>query len=195
MNKFLMMALTLLSTVMAFANEVEHAATEHEAIPLDKIGWQAANLGILIVIIFYFARKSIVEMFAKRRTDYIEQSEKTKTLLIRAEAELKEIKTKLAQLESGENNAFETAQHEANLIKSNLIKDSEAQAVKMKNDAAAAIQNELLKAKAEINQIILAEAVVSAKQKLAEAGPQSQKAIETQFLSQVDKASIAGASV
>lgn len=195
MNKFMMMALTLFSTVIAFASEVEHAATEHEAIPLDKIGWQAANLGILIVIIFYFARKSIVEMFAKRRTDYIEQSEKTKTLLIQAEAELKEIKTKLAQLESGENKAFETAQHEANLIKSNLIKDSEAQAVKMKNDAEAAIQNELLKAKAEINQVILAEAVISAKQKLAEAGPQSQKAIETQFLSQVDKASIAGASV
>ncbi|OFZ28480.1 MAG: hypothetical protein A2622_05120 [Bdellovibrionales bacterium RIFCSPHIGHO2_01_FULL_40_29] len=173
----------LLSTIVMAASGGESHGDDH--IPFDKIGWQAANLGVLLIIIFFGIRKSIVEAFAKRQTDFLEQSEKTKVLLNQAEAELKEIKTKLATLEAGETKSFENAQHEANLIKANIIKDAEAQAEKLKADAALSIRNELAKAKSEINQIILTEAVFAAKEKLAAT---SGKAVEAQFLNQVDQA-------
>ena len=189
MKKNLLFALVLLVSVYAAASGEEHGAHEEAiAIPLDQIGWQAANLGILLIALFFLLKKSIVETFAKRKTDFIEQSAKTKALLLQAEADLKEIRTKLADLESGEQKSLATAQHEANLIKAGLIRDAQSQALKAKSDAELSMQNELAKAKEEINQLILKEAIVAAKAKMATATAQEQKAIETQFLSQVDHA-------
>ena len=189
MKKNLLFAAILLVSVYAAANGEEHGAHEEAiAIPLDQIGWQAANLGILLVALFFLLKKSVVETFAKRKTDIIEQSAKTKALLLQAEADLKEIRTKLADLESGEQKSLATAQHEANLIKAGLIRDAQSQALKAKSDAELSMQNELAKAKEEINQLILKEAIVAAKAKMATATAQEQKAIETQFLSQVDHA-------
>lgn len=189
MIKNILFGATLFLTMMALASGAEsaHRSSEELVIPLEKIGWQAANLGVLLILLFYFAKKSIVDFFAKRKTDFIDQSEKTKALLLQAEASLKEVKKKLSQLESGESKALETARHEANLIKANLIKDAEAQAHKMKNDVELTIKNELLKAKEEINQIILKEAIAAAKEKLSAQSPQGLMAIESQFLIQVDK--------
>lgn len=179
---------TFYCALLAIAETAEHAGLHEEGIPFDKIGWQAANLGILLVALFYFSKKAIIEKFAKRKIDFIEQSAKTKSLLLQAEADLKEIKSKLTLLEGGENSAIERARHEANLIKANLINEAEAQSLKMKTDAEVSIRNELMKAKEEINQLILKEAISTAKQKLAVTTPQTQKAIETQFLAQVDNA-------
>lgn len=195
MKKNLLFGALFFASLFAAASGEEHGTHEKAAaIPWDQIGWQAANLGILLVVLFYASRKSVIEMFAKRKTDFIEQSAKTEALLVQAEAELKEIKTKLAQLESGEKKSLEAAQHEANLINANLIKESEAQALKLKNDAELSIQNELAKARAEINQLILKEAIAAAKSKLSNSTPQEQKAIENQFLAQVDQAQTAKAA-
>lgn len=186
MKKNLLFTITLLIGVVALAAEGEHVAGGHEeaAIPLREIGWQAANLGILLIALFFFLRKSVVESFAKKKTDFLSQAEKTKAALKQAEDELRDSKAKLANLENGEAKALETAQHEANLIKANLIKEAEAQAAKIKNDAEMSIRNEVLKAKAEINAIILHEAVNLSKGKLSSS--QNMQATENHFLAQVE---------
>ncbi len=160
-------------------------------IPMDKIGWQAANLGILLLIIYFGIKKSIVETFKKRRQDFLDQSEKTKAALNAAENELKDIKSRMVSLEGGETKAMENAKHEANLIKAHMIKDAEALALKMKTDAELSIQAELSRARSEINAIILNEAVSAAKQKLIANAPNSNKGAEGQFLNQVDNAGAA----
>ena len=104
---------------------------ENVKIPYDQIGWQAANLGILLVALFFFLRKSITEAFAKRKTDFLSQAEKTKSALKTAELALSEVKNKLSTLESGEKKSLENAKHEANIVKANIIKDSEHAAEKM----------------------------------------------------------------
>ena len=73
------------SGAVAAATGGAHGA---DYIPLDKIGWQAANLGILLLIIYFGIKKSIVEAFEKRRQDFLDQSEKTKAALTSAENEL-----------------------------------------------------------------------------------------------------------
>lgn len=164
-------------------------------IPLDKIGWQAANLGILVLIIYFAMKKSIVEAFEKRRQDFLDQSEKTKAALVSAENELKDIKSRMAALESGETKAMENAKHEANLLKAQMIKDAEATALKMKVDAELSIHEELSKARNEINAIILNEAVSAAIQKLTANAPSSNKGAESQFLIQVENAGTAKANL
>ena len=192
MRKNLLFTVTLLIGVVAIA--AEHGGGEHHeaAIPLTEIGWQAANLGILLIALIFLLKKSVVESFAKRKADFLDQAAKTKAALKLAEDELRDTKKKLADLESGEAKALETAKHEANMIKANLIKDAEAQAAKIKKDAEASIYNELLKAKAEINAMILEEAVTSSRSKLSTGSSQSLQANEAHFLSQVGNSKNAG---
>lgn len=164
-------------------------------IPLKEIGWQATNLGILLVIIYFGIRKSIVETFRQRKEDFIQQSEKTKSALKNAEAELKGIQEKIATLEGGERAALETAKHESNLIKANLIKEADSQAQKMKTDAELSIRAELAKAKNEINELILKEAIITASAKLTSGAPTASRAAEAQFLAQLDRSQSAKATL
>ncbi|MFZ3230118.1 MAG: ATP synthase F0 subunit B [Pseudobdellovibrio sp.] len=173
----------------AFASEGEHTSGHEEiVIPLTEIGWQAANLGILLIALFFFLRKSVIETFANRKTEFINKAEKTKQALKLAEDDLRDTKAKLSQLENGETKALENAKHEASLIKNSIIKESEAQAVKLITDAQASIQTELMKATAEIKLVIFNEAIVSSKEKISSQINQNLKAIEAGFLQQVDSA-------
>jgi F-type H+-transporting ATPase subunit b len=189
MKKNIVFVLTLFISVLTLAAEVEHATGGHHedvVIPLREIGWQAANLGILVIAMFFFLRKSIAESFAKRRSNFIAQAEKTKEALKLAEAELADTKAKLANLENGEAKALENAKHEATLLSANLIKESEAQAAKIKADAEMTIRNELMKAKMEINAIILGEAVSQAKAKISSGAAGNVHSSEAHFLAQVE---------
>ncbi len=185
--------MVILTSIVSFA-EAE-GLHEEERIPFDKIGWQAVNLGILLIIIYFGIRKSIKETFAKRQQDFLDQSEKTKAALVAAEEQLVEIKTKLSRLETGENQAIENAQHEANLLKATLIKDAETLSLQIKEDALLAIKAELVKAKAEINALLLNQAIQKATDKLTSGGPVTNKSIEAQFMNQVERAQGTKASV
>ena len=185
MKKTVFFALCLLVPLFAAANGAEHAAHDESYIPLEEIGWQAANLGILLVAIVIFIRKSMMEAFANRRTEYIERSERTKAALKGAETALSEIKEKLAQLESGEKKSLEAAQHEATLLKAHMIRDTEAAAEKMKKDAELSIKNEVAKAKSEINSAILNQALAAAAKTVSAKSQSNKDALETQFINQL----------
>lgn len=183
MNKFLFLFALVLSTV-SFAAGGAHADNH---IPLAQIGWQAANLGILLLGIFVFIRKSIVETFKNRQKDYLERAEKTKSALKHAEAALAGMKTKLAELETGESKSLENAKIQAETLRASLLKDAEASAEKIKTDATLTIRNELNKAKAEINNEILNQAVSSAKKSLSSGGQTNSNTQEASFVRQLEQ--------
>lgn len=135
----------------------------HEGIPFDKIGWQVANLGILVIGIFFFIKQALIEAFENRQKTYLLQIEKTKRALNDAESSLAGIKEKLTNLEAGEKKALENAQHEANILKAHIIRDAESAAEKIKKDAVLAISNETSKAIVSINNAILNRALATAK--------------------------------
>ncbi len=179
-------ALVLATT--AFGAGGEHGAAHAEDhIPFAHIGWQAANLGILLIAIFIFIRKSIAETFKNRQKDYLERAEKTKSALKNAEAALAGMKAKLADLESGEKKSIESAKQQADALKVSLLKDAEAAAEKIKTDAAIAIKNELAKAKAEINTEILMQAISTAKKALAGGGQGNSTTQEASFVRQLEQ--------
>ncbi len=163
MKKLLFFSVSMLSTA-AFAAGSAHG---DNYVPFAQIGWQAANLGILLVGIFFYKRKSIVEIFENRQKDYLERAEKTKSARKHAEAALVGMKAKLAELETGESKSLENAKIQAEVLSLSLLKDAEASAEKIKTDATLTIRNELNKAKAEINNEILNQALNSAKKSLS----------------------------
>lgn len=177
--------LTILVSVAGLAAGGGHGEHDNH-VPLDKIGWQAANLGILLVALIFFIRKSIVEAFAARKQKYLDQSQKTMAALKDAEAALADIKSKLSNLEGGEKKALENARFEADLLKANMIKDAEAAAEKLKRDAALTIGNELSKAKAEINATILNAAVATTTKSLSDKN-QASSSQESAFLKQLEQ--------
>lgn len=179
-----------LFTLILLASAVVAASTgaghdEHIVIPFAEIGWQALNLGILLVTLIFFLRKSIIDAFAGRKADFLSQAERTKTALRAAEVALSEVRNKLSALESGETKSLETAKHEANLVKANMIKDSEAQALKLKSDLQLTLKNELEKAKAEINTLILTQAIGSVTKKINSQSGSISKNAEAAFLNQI----------
>ena len=160
--KKLMTALIIMTSAFVFASSGAAAAGD-EAIPFGKIGIQALNLGILLAALIYFVRKSIVEFFSNRQAVFNEQSQKTAAALKVAESELKEIKEKLALLESTESTSINKAVVEAENTKNKMIAETKAQAEKMKADVALIISAEVYKAKNEIRNQIIEKSISSAK--------------------------------
>ena len=181
-NSLIFFALALPAAAIASS-----AAHGDDSIPFSQIGWQAANLGILLVALFFFIRKSIVETFKNRQKDYLERAEKTKAALKNAESALAGMKTKLAELEAGEKKSLESAKQQAETLRTSLLKDAEAGAEKIKADATLTIKNELNKAKAEINSEILNQAVSAAKKTLASGGQTNSNSQESSFVRQLEQ--------
>ena len=155
----------LFISALACASSTEHAGAHDEGgIPFGKIGIQALNLGILLAALFYFVKKSIVDAFKQRQAAFNEQSQKTATALKHAEAELKEIKEKLALLENTEATSIQSAQIEAEKTKAKLVHEATLQAEKLKSDVALIINAEVYKAKSEIRNQIIEKSISTAKE-------------------------------
>ena len=162
---FSLLLLMVLTSVTVFAETAAHGAgAEEHGIPWYSVAIQAINLGILLVAIFFFVRKGVVAAFAKRQSDYQEQSQKTAQLLAQAENELKDIKTKLSTLESTELSSLEKAEHEAEAMKNKMLAETEQQAKKMKDDVALIVTAEVYKAKNEIRSAIIDSSFAQARE-------------------------------
>lgn len=181
--KSLIFVLTLFLSTAALAASGGHH--EDHGIPWMGIGTQAANLGILLIALFFFVKGSIVDAFAKRQAQFIEQSEKTKASLKAAELALSDIKSKLSLLEAGEKTSIERASKEADVLKTSLLNDANTQAQKLKDDTKLIVNAELEKAKAEISTIIMSGAVTATSKKISDKKAQITKDSETEFLRQI----------
>lgn len=183
--------LLLFCSAAALAAGAEHGAGHgEEQIPFKQIGWQAANLGILLVALFFFIRKSVVETFQNRQKEFLARAEKTKSALLGAEAALAGIKEKLSALEGGEKKSLEGARLEAEILKASIIKDAEQSAEKIKKDVTHTIDNELSKAKAEINGIILSQAMTAVTKTLKDKNQTGTSAQEARFVKQLEQVKV-----
>lgn len=184
MKKFLIFTLAIFPKIALSASGSTH---DEGHIPWADIGWQAANLGVLLLVIFFFLKSSIIEAFANRQKDFVDQAEKTKQALKDAELALHDIKTKLKDLDSTESQSIDKAKHESNLLKANIIKDAEAMSVKMQADAQLILNNEIDKAKQEVNDLILKEAVRVTSKKINDNIAQINKTSEQRFLNEISQ--------
>ena len=184
-NLIFVSTLVLSCAALASGGGHEAAAGEHNEIPFKEIGWQAANLGILLIALFFLIKGTIVESFKKRQSQFVDQAEKTKASLKAAELALSDIKSKLQLLESGEKSSVEKATKEAEALKMSLLNDANSQAQKIKDDTKLIVNAELEKAKAEISTIIMGGAVAATSKKISDKKTQITQASEAEFLRQI----------
>lgn len=151
-------------------------------IPWEAIRNQAINLGILLAALIFMLRKSIPAAFAARQASYLEEAQKTEAALKQAETELKDIKTRLADLEAGEAAAVAKAEKEAYAAGEKIVADTQIQGKKIVDDTALIISAEVAKAKSQIREKIITQSMAITEQGIKSSAEAITKKSETGFL-------------
>lgn len=155
MKKIILILIVLSIKAIAMASGAEHGAEHEVAIPYSTIGFQALNLGILLVGIFFAIRKSVAALFQTRFLTYNDQARKTAEAAKLAEAALSEIKGKIQNLHTSEAASVENAKKDAEVLKNKIVAEAKAQSEKIKSDTHLIIAAELNNAKNEIRKEII----------------------------------------
>lgn len=181
--KSLVFALTLVLSVVVFASGGEGGG-EHDVnhIPWEAIRNQAINIGILLAAMIFMLRKSIPAAFQARQAEFLEEAKKTEAALKLAEAELKDIKTRLAELEKTEATSIAKAEKEAIVAGEKIVSDSQAQGKKIVDDTSLIINAEVLKAKSQIREKIISQSMAITEQGIKASADAITKKSESGFL-------------
>jgi F-type H+-transporting ATPase subunit b len=108
--------------------------------------WQAINLAIVLGVLFYFGRKPVVSFFADRRGQIKTDLESAANLLSEAEARNAAIQRRLVDLDSQLEDIRETTRRRAEEESERILAEARVAADRIQTDAAAAAEQELLRA-------------------------------------------------
>ncbi len=177
--------ISVLLSVLIFS--IARAASPHgdDHIPFKEIGFQVINLGVLLVIIFFAVRKSIVELFKTRYAAYNEQAQKTAEAKAAAELALADIKARIQNLQSSEDHAIAKAHADAAALKSKVIQEAKTQAEKIKADTHLIVGAELNNAKNQIREEIINSSMELAKNTIKNSAETVSKKSEKRFLQEI----------
>jgi F-type H+-transporting ATPase subunit b len=110
------------------------------------------NFVLLIAVLVYFARKPVLQFFSDRRSEIQTDLKKSSDLLSEAEAKFATWQRKLADLDSELEGIRETSRQRAENERANIIADARASAERIRNDATAAIEQELRRSRAVLRE-------------------------------------------
>ena len=156
-NNFKLLILIAISTLVSSTVAVAAGGGAHDEnhIPVKTILTQAVNLGILLIVLAIFTRKSIQGIFKAKKDLFLEDSLKTAQALKLAEIELSEIKSKIKTLETTESASLLNAEKEAESTAQKMVFEAQAQGKKIVEDTSLVIGAELSKAKNHIREKII----------------------------------------
>jgi F-type H+-transporting ATPase subunit b len=172
--------------ICAFAAGGAAGHDEHH-VPTDWIMYQAINLGILVIAMFFMMRKSVVALFKERYASYNDQAAKTEAATKQAEAALSDIKNRINELQASEQATVLKAQADAEALKNKMIQETQAQAEKLKADTKLIVTAELNNAKDEIRKEIINASIEIAKANIKNSAADITKKSEQGFLNDLAK--------
>jgi len=143
----------------------EHAAG-HGEIPWNSIFVQAFNLAFLLGLLVYLLRKSVSETFATRARDYQQMVSRAETARLEAEKSKREVKDKLAKLESTADQVVQRARTEAEELRARMMSEAKALTLRMQQEAERTVKVEVEKAKGELRGELMAKATQAARENL-----------------------------
>lgn len=174
--------------ICAFAaGGAAHGGHDEHAVPTEWIMYQAINLGILVIALFFMMRKSVVAMFKERYANFHDQAAKTEAATKQAEAALSDIKNRINELQTSEAATVSKAQADAEALKNKMIQETEAQAAKLKADTKLIVAAELNNAKDEIRKEIINASIEIAKGNIKNSAAEITKKSEQGFLNDLSK--------
>lgn len=138
----------LVAAVPAVAFAEEGAAEEGRE--LLTLFWQAVNLAILIGVLLHFAREPIRNFFAERRDTVAHDIDSAANVLSDAESRLAEWQARADRLDAEIEEIKEAARRRAAAERDHILADAEATAERLRNDAHAAIDHEVARARSAL---------------------------------------------
>lgn len=172
---------------LLLAGTAAAASDEHSGGVADLL-WQAANLVLILGVIAYFARKPLAEYLEQRREGIRENLESSAEILERAEAKLTEWNERAARLDAELAGMRETSRRVAEEERESILRQARATAERIRNDAQAAVDQELRRARAELGAEAAELAVDLAAKLIADrVGDDDQVRLFDEFLARVEE--------
>lgn len=137
---------------------------EHTA---QTIIYQAINVFAMFAGLVYFLRKPVVQHFKIKKEDFISAAQKADAAKAAAEEEHREIQKRLSKLETTADESISRAKAEAAELRRQMISEAESISKRLKEDAANTAKLEIEKAKQQIREVMIKEAVEVSRGQLA----------------------------
>jgi len=183
---FFVLFFVIIFVSLGFGAEVEgehHGVTSAQ---LKNLFWFTLNFIVLVLILYKFLKKPIVDMFKSRQESILKQYNELLEKKKEAEARYVELQEKIKNLEKEAQEIYQNYVEQGMKEKERIIAEANAQAERIKQQAELYIKHEMEKAKA-----ILREEVAEASVKLAEEflrkniTEEDQKRIVKEFINEI----------
>lgn len=167
-NKFYFIYISL--TILLFSIRVFAADAHHggglDAATIKTIVYQTINVGILVGALIYFLRKPTREFFAEKRASYLKEAQKAEAARRAAEEERQQIKARLHKLEVTADESISRARAEAAEMRNQMIAAAQALSQRIKEEARLSAILEVEKAKRNLREQMISEAIEAARQQM-----------------------------
>jgi len=155
--------------------------------------WQAVNLVILLAVLVHYARKPVQDFFRGRREQVKTDLDSAAGVLSDAERRLADWQARADRLEAEIAEIKDMARRRAEAERQHVLADAEASAARIRGDAAAAVDQELARARAELR----AEAAALATRLAADLlrrnlGEADQRRLVDEFVARVESSGAGG---
>ena len=129
-----------------------HASDAGSGDIVRELLWQAANLVLLLGVLFAAARKPVSAYFAERREQIASDIKTAEQLLVDSRAQFAQWQGKLAEMEQEIESIREETRRRAEDERDQIIATAHDRAERIKADAVSAIDQELRSARAELQR-------------------------------------------
>jgi F-type H+-transporting ATPase subunit b len=173
--RLLIIALTLFATTPALAGGDGGFAT---------VMWHALNLGMLLALIIYFAKKPIQRAMQGRADSITKEIDEAAALHTQAKVLLDEYEKKIAALDSEAAELLEQYRAEGEKEKARLIEEGASEAARLRNEAERTITHELEAAKRGLEGEVIDLAIEAAEKRIRESlTPADHRRLTSEYLS------------
>lgn len=182
MRAFIILTIIILDQAAWAASGSGHS----EGIPTSFIFAQAFNFLLAAGLLFFLLKSKVVQHFKDRRATYTEFLSRAEKAMKQAESEKKLYEDKLKSLKSTEQDTLAKAKADAEEIKQRLVSEAKLTSEKLIEDARKAAQFEVEKAKAQLKDVLLDEAIKAANKALQQKiGNAEQEKLSSEFVSKI----------
>lgn len=172
--------------IPALALAATGAAGDHHGVPWKTIGVQAFNFFLLAGLLIYLLKATVIAHFRARKSSYMDLVNKAEAAKKEAEANHREVASRLAALQASAQANASKAQQEADLLKAKLLKEADEISQKLTADVQRTAAIEIQKAKAEIQSFALLQAIEAAEAKLSkDASKDDQSRLQSEFIRKI----------
>lgn len=169
----------------ALASESAHGGEHHGGIPA-SLWFQVLNFALYAGLLFFVLRKPLSQYFQTRAESFRQALVKAESARADAERQKREIEQRLAKLQGSADENLAQARAEAEELRKRILREAEELSRTLQEEAKRTADIELQRAKAELREELLAQAVQTAKSILSERiADTDQKRLQTEFVEKI----------